>query len=117
MYGDYFSSELPEYIPKVIREISNERWKKFLTLCIVVRHNHAVAARQSGKVVYNSVKLMNVTGVVGAVDAPDAPFQKEFFDTINFVDAPRPPEPAPPPLAPAANRSPSPVRLPRHEFF
>ena len=56
---------------------------------------------------------MNVSGVVGAVDAHDAPFQKEFLDTINFVDAPRPPEPALPLPAPAASRSPSPVQLPR----
>jgi hypothetical protein len=116
LYRGYYSSDLPAYIPAIIRGIPNQRWNKFLTISIIVRHNHDIVAKQANNLaVHDRVKLMNASGMVGAPDAPQSPFPKEFFYTISFIDPPQPPLPAPETVEQPDPEQPAPAEQPPPE--
>jgi len=98
IYGQFDGPILPAYVISVILNIQEPRWKKFLTISIIVKHNHQVVLKQRKKhAVYNRVGLMNLSAQIGEEHSPPDPYPSTVFDKISFVQDPPPPPPPPPP--------------------
>jgi hypothetical protein len=79
IYGEYFHAVLPPYIPRVINAIENPRWRPFLTLRIIVMHNHvAFAAEQGSPANSYTLRLTNTEGVINEENKKVSPLLKKM---------------------------------------
>ena len=65
LYGRYYSTTLPAYIPTTDCAAQDDWWKKILSKPILVRNSHEVAARQSAKAaIHDQFPLMKASGLM-----------------------------------------------------